>query len=79
MHSLPPARASQTSDAAAAAAATVQMPLQISPVWYQLRAAEGSETELQLTGGHDVDKGWIAEVRAPVDKVITYILVKHRR
>uniref|UniRef100_A0A383W7S9 Chitinase domain-containing protein 1 n=1 Tax=Tetradesmus obliquus TaxID=3088 RepID=A0A383W7S9_TETOB len=42
----------------------------ISPVWYQLRGgAEGSDsTELSLTGGHDVDKGWIKEVRAPVDK-----------
>ncbi|KAF6257097.1 glycoside hydrolase superfamily [Scenedesmus sp. NREL 46B-D3] len=41
----------------------------ISPVWYQLRGAtEGSDSGLQLTGGHDVDQGWIADVRAPISK-----------
>eukprot|EP00882_Tetradesmus_deserticola_P014832 GHRQ01015783.1.p1 GENE.GHRQ01015783.1~~GHRQ01015783.1.p1 ORF type:complete len:225 (+),score=56.44 GHRQ01015783.1:755-1429(+) len=41
----------------------------VSPVWYQLRGgAEGSDdVALRLTGGHDVDQGWLAEVRAPVN------------
>lgn len=34
----------------------------VVPVWYQLRSAGGM---LQLTGGHDVDAGWVAAVRQP--------------
>jgi hypothetical protein len=41
------------------------LPVQISPVWYQLRANEGGG--FKLTGGHDVDQGWIARLREPVD------------
>jgi hypothetical protein len=42
----------------------------ISPVWYQLRAkADGSGFE--LTGGHDADQEWIAELRKPVPGVRT--------
>ncbi|CAL8470895.1 g10437 [Coccomyxa elongata] len=37
----------------------------ISPVWYQLRAATGS---LTLSGSHDVDEGWIADVRGQPDQ-----------
>lgn len=44
--------------------------LQISPVWYQLRAEEGGNG-FKLTGGHDVDQGWIAKLREPVDQVST--------
>lgn len=43
------------------------MCLQISPVWYQLRAAE-SGSGFRITGGHDVDQGWIAKLREPVDQ-----------
>jgi hypothetical protein len=28
---------------------------------------------VQLTGGHDVDKGWIADVRAPVQVTVTLV------
>ncbi len=34
----------------------------VSPVWYQLRSSSGV---LTLTGGHDVDAGWMAAVRQP--------------
>lgn len=34
----------------------------VSPVWYQLRSSSGV---LTLTGGHDVDAGWVAAVRQP--------------
>jgi hypothetical protein len=44
--------------------------LQISPVWYQLRAKEGG-SGFKLTGGHDVDQGWIAKLREPVEQVST--------
>lgn len=39
----------------------------ISPVWYQLKAATGS---LTLSGSHDVDKGWITDVRGQPDQVL---------
>ncbi|PRW33623.1 chitinase domain-containing 1 [Chlorella sorokiniana] len=34
----------------------------VTPVWYQLRSSSGV---LTLTGGHDVDAGWMAAVRQP--------------
>lgn len=37
----------------------------VAPVWYQLRSAS---SVLQLTGGHDVDAGWMAAVRAPCEQ-----------
>jgi hypothetical protein len=46
-------------------AATIVLHVQISPVWYQVRAGE-SGSGFQLTGGHDVDQGWIARLREPV-------------
>ena len=39
----------------------------ISPVWYQLRPLGGGVT---LSGGHDVDQGWIADVRQPHAQVL---------
>ena len=41
---------------------------QISPVWYQIRADEAG-AGFKLTGGHDVDQGWIAKLREPVNQV----------
>jgi chitinase domain-containing protein 1 len=38
----------------------------ISPVWLQLRAQGGGYA---LTGQHDVDQGWIEDVREPGGKV----------
>jgi hypothetical protein len=44
--------------------------VQISPVWYQLKAAAAAEGQqgfrFELVGGHDVDQGWMAELRKPV-------------
>lgn len=37
----------------------------ISPVWYQL-SNEGNS--LKFTGGHDVDKSWIADLRKPCEE-----------
>ncbi|KAJ3118086.1 Chitinase domain-containing protein 1 [Physocladia obscura] len=37
----------------------------LSPVWYTIKP-NGKNWE--LTGAHDVDKGWIAEVTAPVER-----------
>jgi hypothetical protein len=38
----------------------------VSPVWYQLKASSGSPV---LLGSHDVDKGWIADVRGQANQV----------
>ena len=36
----------------------------VSPVWYSLR---GLGDHFRLDGGHDVDEGWMGEVREPLD------------
>ena len=35
-------------------------------VWYQVREEDG---KVRLTGGHDVDQEWLAELRTPAVKV----------
>ena len=37
-------------------------------VWYQVREEDGN---VRLTGGHDVDQEWLAELRTPAVKVGT--------
>lgn len=44
----------------------------MAPVWYQLRSSSGV---LTLTGGHDVDAGWVAAVRQPCDGQVRCWLV----
>lgn len=44
----------------------------ISPVWYQLRGGSGSA--FHLAGGHDVDQGWISDVRQPHAQVKSIFL-----
>lgn len=36
----------------------------LSPVWLQVREDEGSPEGIKITGLHDIDRGWIADVRA---------------
>ncbi|KAI9330021.1 glycoside hydrolase superfamily [Zopfochytrium polystomum] len=37
----------------------------VSPVWYNIHPTEPGKPVYKLQGGHDVDKDWIADVRAP--------------
>ena len=45
----------------------------ICPVWYQLKVQDDAPV---LTGGHDMDAGWIIELREPKDEVCapTYLI-----
>ncbi|RUO96393.1 chitinase domain-containing protein 1 precursor [Jimgerdemannia flammicorona] len=45
----------------------------VSPVWYKVQRV--GEQRYELTGGHDVDKGWMEEVRGRVnDKLVGKIV-----
>lgn len=46
----------------------------VSPVWYQIKYDRG-ESKVQLTGRHDVDQGWLKDVRNVVENATAPLIV----